>query len=283
VENKKFFIMEDGHNMPSAELLTNEDRFTGLFIGRSGSGKKVAACSFPHPIKYFDFDNRIRGIMACPWIERKGIDYTYYPPLSQTVFATLNKDLEAFKIQSDMGQLPYKTVIIASLTGEAMALLNDAIPLTHSGKGKTMGALNMPGPEDWGYQSVAMQQILAFFRSIPRIHIIVTAHIVPRWGQVAGADGKVNPYSERIEIGEKLNLTDKLSEAIPAFFDNIYRFSKSENGDKVDYYVRFYSDLARTTYPSLPVGDVRITGVDFWKYLQSKGAIPVEHLKEATK
>lgn len=264
--------------MPSAENLTTEDRFIGLFIGRSGTGKKAAACSFPHPIKYFDFDGRIRGLLGAPWVERKGIDYTYYPPLSGMVFDQLNKDLETLQIMSKVGQLPFKTIVISSLTGESESFLFDAIPLTHAGnKGKSMGVLKMPGPEDWQYQSVAVKQVIAFFRSIPGINIIVTAHIVPRWGKPKTEDGKTNNFAENVEIGEKLALTDKLGETVLAPFDNIFRFSKETNGDKVNHYVCFRSDLARTTFNSLPNGDVNITEKDLWKYLQSKGALSGSH------
>src|SRR5580698_9794130 len=121
--------------MPDASTLTPEDRFIGLFVGRSGTGKKVAACSFPHPIKYLDFDGRVRGLLGASWIERKGIDYTYYPPVikNNTVFNKLNEDLQTMLIQSNTGQLPYKTIVLSSLTGIALTFLGEAAILTHVG------------------------------------------------------------------------------------------------------------------------------------------------------
>lgn len=258
--------------MSDASTLTPEDRFIGLFIGRSGSGKKAAACTFPHPIKYLDFDGRIRGLLGCPWIERKGIDYKFYPPRSpqgSSVFKTLNDDLEVMQIQANTGQLPFKTLILASLTGESIAFLNEAVPLTHNAsKGKKIGILNMAGPEDYGFQSTAMHGVMSFLRSLPYVNIIVTAHIIPRFGKPPGDD---NQYAEKVEIGERLALTDKLSETMPAFFDNIIRFSKVENGDKTLYFARFRGDMPRTTFASLPDGDVNVTGTNFWEYLKTKG------------
>ena len=269
--------------MPSADKLTTDDRFIGLFIGRSGSGKKVAACSFPHPIKYYDFDGRIRGLLGASWVERKGIDYTYYPPvarLGESTFQNLNKDLEALQTQAISGQLPYKTIVLASLTGEALAFLNDSIPLTHQGKkGRSIGALNMPDPGDYGYQSVAMHQVISFFRSVPGINLIVCAHMIERYGQVPGPDGTINPYGEKVVVGERLALTDKLGETIPAFFDNIFRFEKQEVNGRIKHYAAFRGDLPRTTYAGLPNGSVDITDKDFYQYLLSKTApsgVPVE-------
>lgn len=263
--------------MPDASLLTPDDnRFVGLFIGKSGAGKKAAGCSFPKPIKYFDFDGRIRGLLGVTWYDRKGIDYTYYPPIragaqDDNVFTKLNKDLAAMLIQSQVGQLPYKTIYIGSLTGEAFTFLQDAIPLTHkSGKGKSIGTLEMPDPGDYGYQSQAMQQVMAFFRSIPGVNVIFAAHTVDRYGKVPGDDGKINPYGESVRVGEKLNLTDKLSEILPSGFDNIFKFSKIENGNREQYFVKFRGDMPRTVYPQLETGEVDITGKNFYEYLMSK-------------
>lgn len=258
--------------MSDASSLSPEDRFIGLFIGRSGSGKKAAACTFPHPIKYLDFDGRIRGLLGCPWVERKGIDYKYYPPRPSpgySLFQTLNVDLEAIQIQANSGQLPFKTLVVASLTGESIALLAEAVPMTHAGtKGKKLGVLNMPGPADYGFQSVAMHDIMSFLRSLPYVNIIVTAHIVPRFGKPPGDD---NEYAEKVEVGERLALTDKLAETMPAFFDNIIKFSKAENGNKTLYYARFRGDMPRTTFANLPDGDVDVTNKNFWEYLKTKG------------
>lgn len=267
--------------MPSAAALTPDDRFIGLFIGRSGSGKKAAGCSFPGPIKYFDFDGRVRGLLGATWIDRSKVDYTYYPPMrasdtDKNVFAKLNDELAGIQAQSRAGQLPYKTIYLGSLTGEAFSFLQDAIPLTHKSKdgktttGKSIGTLQMPDPGDYGYQSQAMQQVLAFFRSIPGINVIVAAHTVDRYGKVPGEDGKINPYSENVRVGEKLNLTDKLSEIIPAYFDNIFQFDKIENGNREQYFVKFRGDMPRTVYSELPTGQVDITGKNFYEYLMSK-------------
>lgn len=263
--------------MPSAAALTPDDnRFIALFIGESGAGKKAAACTFPHPIKYFDFDGRIRGLLGCPWVVRDGIDYTYYPPIrassmDKNVFTTLNSELEGMLMQSKVGQLPYKTIYVGSFTGEAFAFLQDAIPLTHqNNKGRKIGTLEMPDPGDYGYQSTAMQQVMAFFKSLPGVNVIFAAHSIPRYGKLPLPNGDPNPYGESVVVGEKLNLTDKLGAILPSGFDNIFKFSKVENGQRQQHFVKFRGGMPRTTYPELPNGEVDITCVDFYKYLMGK-------------
>lgn len=253
----------------NAELLTPESRFVGLFVGPSGSGKKAAACSFPHPIKYYDFDGRIRGLLGCPWVERKGIDYTYYPPKlaganATSTYQRLNDDFDGLLTSSQVGQCNIQTIVIASLTGLIFSLLCDSVPLTHKdGKGKKLGTMAMPGPEDYGFQANGAYQVMAFLRSIPIPNIIITAHIVDRYGKADPSDS----YSERVVVGEKLSITDKVGENIKKDFDHIFRFDKDMMGGRERFTAQFRSDLARTSYSSLPDGLVDITKKDFYQYL----------------
>ncbi|MDE2439228.1 MAG: hypothetical protein KGN01_07615, partial [Patescibacteria group bacterium] len=112
--------------MPNASTLTPDSRFIALFVGKSGSGKTPAACSWVHEgrVKDWDFDGRIRGLMGCPWIDRSKVDYEYYPVVNLSTnidltFNRLNRDLEVVQIESKSGQHKYKTHVIDSLTAEA--------------------------------------------------------------------------------------------------------------------------------------------------------------------
>src|SRR6266404_8870227 len=121
--------------MPSADQLTPEKRFMGLFISRSGAGKTCAAATWISPeakkagkrIRLFDFDNRIRGILGCPWIDRSLIDYTYYPPKMQptdrSVRDTLMEDFALLLRQAEN----YETVILDSLTSQTFAYICDSL------------------------------------------------------------------------------------------------------------------------------------------------------------
>lgn len=262
--------------MADLENLTPESKYFALFVGDSGSGKKAAACSFPKPMRYFDFDGRVRGLLGAPWVERKGIDHTYYPPKSgslqatQTVFERLNKDLEIIYINCQTGQNQFKTLYIGSLTGEAFAFLMDAIPLTHGvrsdGKkaGRTLGPLRMTSPDDFNFQSTGIHQCMAFLKSLPIPNIIVAGHTVP----VYKKEDPENPYSSSIQVGTKLSLTEKLSAAIPGYFDNIVEFKKEEGaGGQNNHYCRFKGGIARSTMVTLPDGWVDITNKNFYNSL----------------
>lgn len=257
--------------------LTNESRINALFIGDSGEGKKCAMASFPRPAKYFDFDGRVRGLLGASWMNLKGIDHKYYPPIrlganQPLMYKELDDDLTAMYTQAQVGQLPYKTVMLCSLSGETFGLLRDAVKLTHvteDGKGKKnrwVGSMPMPDPGDYGYVSNGTKSILAFLRSLPNVHCLVSAHTVDKYGKPRGKDGEPDPYADSVIVGTKLSLSDKLAAEIPGGFDNVWHFSKEFDGNTDRFYVRFRGGQARTTFTKLP-DTAEITGLNFYEFL----------------
>ncbi len=274
--------------MPCADTLTTGSRFLGLFIGPSGSGKTPAACSFitdeakaaGRRVRVFDFDGRIRGLLGCPWVDRSVVDYDYYPPrMPGTVFAKLNKDLEALQVQCNLNMNVYDTIVVDSLTTQTFAFLCDSIPLTHSGggdgkdkkKGRSIGTLLVEGMDDYKFESTGTYSMLAFFRSLPVKNVIFTAHIIDRYGKptTTGDNGMEveNPYAGSVIVGERLSLRDKLAANIPGLFDHVFRFERKMVGNEPHFYVRFWSDLARTVFQGMPLGDQDVTNQNFYKYL----------------
>lgn len=282
--------------MPSLDNLSPESKFMGLFIGRSGTGKKAAVASYPKPILFLDFDGRIRGLLGCPWIEMKGLgDVEQFPPKNKQgeySFQKVNDKLEQLQAQANIASIPYKTLYIGSLTGAAFNFLQDANILTHQGgKGNKLGPLNMTGPQDYKFESNGAKQMLAFLRflfthptGIP--NVIVGAHVINRWGKPGMTEEELEKkqaqglgtekiiteindnfkYSENIVVGEKLSLTEKLAEDVQIYFDHIFKFEKEmlPYNDVPQHFVQFRSDIARTSFAKLPNGKVNITGKPFY-------------------
>jgi hypothetical protein len=246
--------------MPSAEILSPESRFLAMFVGPTKCGKTVAACSFRSSedkvIQVMDFDGRIRGLLGAPWINRKNINYTYYPPKQSNLIDTINKELEMLEVYAE--KQPYnlpETIILDSITSETITMLTQSVSLTHSKDGKKttgryIGNFAMPEPGDYGYQSQVTMSIINFLLTIPVKNIIVTGHVVPIYGK----KDEDNPYSETIVVGERISITDKLGSNIGIKFDHCFRFDKKEVAyGKVAHVVRFRDkDLANTAYASLP-------------------------------
>jgi AAA domain len=258
--------------MASAESIQPDGKFMGLFIGRSGSGKTAAALSFPHPIKVLDLDQRIRGGLM-PWIVKKGIDYDSFPPKQQgIIFTKLNEVFTTLQVGCNMGTNVYETLVVDSITWAAIDLLLDAMPLTHSGSssresGKKIGTMEIAGPSDYQFQSTGIYQILAFLKSLPIKNIIVTAHIVNKWGRKKNSEGKIiDPYGPSEIIGDQLSLTDKLAENVPSSFDHVFLFEKVDTGSSLRFTFSAHGDLERTPF-DIPYGRQDITGKSFYETL----------------
>jgi len=286
--------------MPALDALAPDSKFMGLFIGRSGTGKKAAVATFPRPILFMDFDGRIRGLMGCPWLLEdgrlpKGLgDVEIFPPKNKAgefSFNKVNDHLEKLQGLANIASIPYKTLYVGSMTGAAFGFLQDANILSHrENKGMKMGAMNMTGPQDYKFESNGAKQFLSFLRflyahptGIP--NIIVGAHVIPKWGKPGMEDLNLNDevdkgssenyveelnkkyqYLQNIVVGEKLALTDKLAEEIQIYFDHIFKFEKEMKMGKQapQHYVTFRSEIARTSHSKLPDGKVDITGKPFY-------------------
>jgi hypothetical protein len=282
--------------MANLDNLTPDSRFMGLFIGRSGVGKKSAVASYPKPILFLDFDGRIRGLTGCSWIDLKGLgDVESFPPrpkVNDLIYQQVNRVLEKIQGEVNIGTCIYKTLYMGSLTGAAFDFLQDGNILSHQGgKGMRLGPLNMTGPGDYRFQNNAAKQTLAFLRFL-REHptgipnIIVGAHVINRWGKPGTSEDEIEAkvergettqgiiedvkdkfqYDNNIVIGEKLSLTETLAEDVQIYFDHIFKFEKEMKlgNDQPQHFVQFRSEIARTSFQALPNGKVNITGKAFY-------------------
>ncbi len=267
--------------MPSASSLGPERRFMGLFVGEKHSGKTAAACSFykaegKKKVKVLDGDGRIAGLLGCSWIDRNRIDYDYYPPrvAGNTVpfFQRVNEGLEAMLIDINAGRSPYETYVGDSATAFCKNLILDAIPLTHAdGKGRSLGSMQITGIEEYKFESTGMDQYLSFLRSIP-LNVILTAHVVPKWGYPGGIKPKPGEIIERVEVGEELSLRAKIAANSSIYFDHIFRFRRKMVQNKEQFTVEFIGDIACTSFPGLKPGEHDITGKNFYEYLMAEVA-----------
>ncbi len=255
--------------MPNASELTAEGKFVGLFVGRSGSGKTVAECSFPGKTFDFDFDSRIKGILGAPWlqerIEKKEITFEQFPPREIGVLNRLNTKFDSMRASAEGRQLNLDNIILDSVTSECALLIQQALPITHqNNKGMKFGTFNITGPEDYKLESQGMIATISQLRSFDGVkNILVSAHIIPRWGK---ADPN-NSFSESVQVGEKLSITDKLGENLLIYFDHIFKFSREVVNGQERFYVEFRSDLARTAFSQLPNGKHDITGKNFYDFM----------------
>lgn len=245
------------------QVKPDTQRFFGLFVSRSAGGKSCAAMSFKREGqagKVLDFDLR-KGYVGQSYLPLKGWTIKQFPPLISYMI-DVEKELESAVGMFKAGQWPYDCICIASLGPMARILLTDSLEYT---KGNTKGKTRLSGPPDYNYQSQALLQIFDYLRSLP-CHVIVECMLARRYGPGSkkDRDGNLIEYQDQEIIGEELaGITNKLSEIIPGYFDEIYKFSRSDDGSK--FYVEFYTDVARTIF-KFPRGKQDITGKNFYQY-----------------
>lgn len=257
--------------MPQLKDRLPENRFIALFVGKSGTGKTVAGCSFPKPLHADDFDGRIGGAQDLSFQDTEGIDYTYFPPKQPALISSINKHLELYltnamlltKSMNSGIDFP-KTWLLGSLTNATFAFRAQAMSLTHAdGKGRVLGGVSLSGPEDYKLEAQVTYDYIAFLKSLPLQNVILDAHIVDRYGK-SNPDDK---YSESVVIGEKLSITDKLGENVQTHFDHIFKFEREADSRSERFFVWFRGGIARSSYSWLPLGRHEWTGRNFYEFM----------------
>lgn len=249
-----------------ASQMKPENQFVGMFVGKAGCGKSTAAASFAEigPMKVMDFDKRINGIYHAfsylPPEVRANLEYQQYS--IESGFKEPAEELGEYVEQSKKLKCPYKTIQISSAGIMANSFVDEYSRLVKGVGVRRVGQVDMTSPAHFNYASRAMHKIVyEGFRELRGVHFILDCWVLDRWGKPPDAED----YAPNEVIGTKLNLTDKLSEEVPGYFDEVYEFDKREVGGRVTHHVRFRSSIAKTAFPMLPAGWHDITNKSFYQ------------------
>lgn len=206
-----------------------EDPFMGLFLGRPGKGKSIAAASFPEPIYIFDNDGRIGGLVN--WFKSKNINKDIdYDTYNSGDLAKANKKLEDLVLNCK-----YNTVIMDSYTTLADQFLEYSISLRgkdfkgNSTQGK--GIIDMPDLGDYKAETSGLAMFMAKFRTIQCKYKILTAHLLlVEYFDVVSKSNKI--------LKSVLTAGKKMTEKVPIYFDEIYEFYTQDHTTmgKAPYY-----------------------------------------------
>jgi hypothetical protein len=216
-----------------------------LLIGYPGSGKSIAAASFPGPIYIFDLDKRINSLLQF-FGERSDIEYDYYGP---DEYAKLDQKIKEIK----SGNAPHRTYIMDSLTALARMAINYSIALRGGGKGNTKGVIQMTQIDDYNAESRVLSNAMDSFRGQNfKANFILTAHLVETNVKVLNGEDTI---SQRLLTGGK-----SIAAEIPAYFDEAYYIVKENDllNNKVSYKsmtVPMNGINAKTALPIPPVID----------------------------
>lgn len=239
--------------MPTLETIDYSKLFC-LFKGEPGTRKSAAALSFPKPIYFFDWDNKIEALgrpLQAWGINPKDVSYDTYKDWN----AALTK-LKGFQTKC-----PYKTLVIDSITSCADAINRQTLQIKQSGGGsKTIASIPVNSIEDFNAEDSALKELIAICKDIKayhKINIVLIAHVIQK--EHKSADGKTHMARSIVTAGKAI------AQKIPAYCSEIYHFNIkmgmdiSKGGQYSCLTVHTGDDMARS---SLPIESEIIFGND---------------------
>lgn len=245
---------------PLSDIVVDESRLFTLLKGNAGSGKSIAAVSYPKPLLWMDCDKRFRAVKnfydSKNWT-LQGVNITWPDGFMQIL------DYLDTLIHS----CPYRTIVPDSLTRLADMIISDAIqyrnpPGTDDDDKKkkarklVAGGIELSQIEDFGAEHRGLTDMLETLQYISIKHgtnIVLTAHITT--------------VDEKNLKGEVINTTRalwtggrKIAAKIPTYFDEMYMMTAEGVYDKqtaietTQFIARtatFGNDEAKTAFPKL--------------------------------
>lgn len=218
-----------------------DTRFFCLFKGDPGSGKSIAAASYPKPY-FFDIDRRLKSVVN--YWRARGKEFEYDPydsPLD------INRRLEEF-----IPYCPFETLILDSVTTWTRAIFKTAKNMRASNAKRIMHAgVEQAQIEDYGAELNWWNTIIGNLKTISfkhNVNVIVTAHVL--------TSESIDLKSQVTKVSRKIVTAGKQTAAqIPVDFDEAYHFdvqSSVEVGGQPSYTIVTRNvgwDWAKTALP----------------------------------
>lgn len=226
-----------------------------LFKGEAGLRKSSAALSFPKPIYFFDFDQKMEalGLPINTWkINPSEVQWDTYKD-----WFSCEKKLEEFQVKC-----PYKTIVIDSLTACADAINRQSLSIkgtqkTKAGAEAQMKVAGIPvnSVDDYKAEESALSILISKLKDIKDFHkvnIIIIAHVIQK--EMKTAEGKTHFARTIVTAGKGI------SQKIPSLCGEIYHFNLGRVFDadspEIPYglfTVHSGDDMARSSLPLPPI------------------------------
>jgi hypothetical protein len=184
-----------------------------LFKGEPGTRKSTCALSFPKPIYWFDWDNKMDSLilpMRSWGINPKEVQYDTYV------------DWNAAKVQLEKFQskCEFKTLVIDSITSCADAINRQTLKVKGSETGKKIAGIAVNSIEDFNAEDSALKELVALTKDIKNYHkinIILIGHIIQK--EIKSSDGKTHMSRILVTAGKGI------AQKIPAYCSEVYHFN----------------------------------------------------------
>jgi hypothetical protein len=220
--------------MPLLSEMTESRYIKAFVMGEPGTGKTVAACSFPGPIKVYDFDGKLSSAYA--YLKKnnpeklKEIDYEVCVPTDGigSGYAKMDESLEKILDEyKKTGKIAYQTLVIDSSTIMAEDMLNWLLNFeTGIKRNAAVKSRKVAGQQDY---LIFAPTFSAFLYEIltPPWNVVMTGHIQVKQDEKTG------------EIRRVAAIPGKMGSNIGIYFNELYR-SQVINGK---YVIQTQADL----------------------------------------
>lgn len=235
--------------MPALSEIKTEANAKILAFGNSGSGKTVFGAGFPYPILHLDFDGKVDS--AAEFYRRKGdterlknIDVRELQqqlmmnPTANPI-ATLNAIIQKELIPQMKSGLPFKTLVVDSITTFSSLTLNHII-LTNPGIKRNVTAQGQqPGLQDYGILKREFAKLIPGLLSLP-CNVVMLGHISTEKDEVTG------------ELIRGPLMDGSFAKELPIYFKEVWRTFVDDKGN---YLAQTKADSrfsCRSQIPGLP-------------------------------
>lgn len=204
--------------MPLLSEMTESKYIKAFVMGEPGTGKTVGACSFPGPIKVYDFDGKVSS--AYGYLKKtnpeklKEIDYESCVPTDGigSAYAKMDADLEKIITKyKATGKLDYQTLVIDSSTIMAEDMLNWLLNFESGIKrNAAIKSRKVAGQQDYLIFAPTFAALLYEILPLPW-NVIMTGHVRIKQDEKTG------------EIRRVAAIPGKMGTDIGIYFNEVYR------------------------------------------------------------
>lgn len=217
--------------MKKLNEIKTEGKMKLLLYGDAGDGKTCYATSFPGPTLLLDFDGKADSAALfhkdSPLAQNISV-MELSSSLKDDPIAVLGKFIDEVLTPSQLsGELPYKTIILDSITTFSAACLRHIIKTNPGIKRVTCKQGVQPGMQDYGILKREFTKLIPGILSLD-CNVIMTAHISTVKDDLTG------------QIVRGPIMDGSFSEQLPIYFKEVWRLSVN---DKKRYEAQTQSDF----------------------------------------
>lgn len=261
--------------MPFTHTIKLGGRFMGLFVGPNGTGKTIAATSWPGSTLILDFDGRVAPVRFF-YPNRQDIEYWTVGLEGDTRPDVIGFKEFCDKFDKFQDNCPYDNIIFDSYTAYSATAVFYQMGMHAGDLKKTKGGLPIPDWDEYKGETGVMLQVLEIAKILPA-NFICTAHPVSK-AKVTKQGGSVNEVLASMVRGTTFTTYGwKTDSFLPNYFNEIYHFwtdVSGQIGQPVTRKVQTVSAGEITAKTALPLPAVMdVTGKPLFGVMQA-------HLKD---